>query len=80
MTRLITDAFDSLGPEALTELRRLEDRIARLEAMYAEGFGSPEGVVVGRPGRVYHRLDGGAATSFYVFEGTSGDVTGWAAK
>jgi hypothetical protein len=43
------------------------------------GTGSPEGVVPGRVGAVYRRLDGGASTSLYVKESGS-STTGWVAK
>jgi hypothetical protein len=43
------------------------------------GSGTPEGVVTAPVGAVYHRTDGGAATSFYVKESGSGN-TGWVAK
>jgi len=46
---------------------------------YVEGTGTPEGVVAAFVGSTYGRLDGGAATSFYVKEVGSGD-TGWVAK
>lgn len=74
------EALDGLTPAGRDEMRRLEDRLARLEAMYAAGYGTPEGVVPGRKGRLFHRLDGGAGSCVYVFEGTDGSVTGWVAK
>lgn len=43
------------------------------------GSGSPETVVSAPVGTVYHRTDGGAATSLYVKESGSGN-TGWIAK
>lgn len=47
-----------------------------------EGDGSPEGVVYARQGAIYHRRDGGAATTIYGK--TTGGVstltnTGWVA-
>jgi hypothetical protein len=45
----------------------------------AIGAGSPEGVVTGAVGSVYHRTDGGANTSLYVKESGTGN-TGWVAK
>jgi hypothetical protein len=43
------------------------------------GLGTPEGQITAGVGSIYHRLDGGANTSFYVKEsGTSN--TGWTAK
>lgn len=44
-----------------------------------EGDGSPEGVVVAKPGRLYVDLTGGAGSTLYVKESGTGD-TGWAAK
>lgn len=50
-------------------------RVLRLQY---RGTGSPEGSVVAGVGSVYHRTDGGAATSLYVKESGSGN-TGWVA-
>jgi hypothetical protein len=44
-----------------------------------EDLGTPEGVVSAAIGSIYRRLDGGAATSFYVKESGTGN-TGWVAK
>lgn len=43
------------------------------------GTGSPEGVITAIVGSTYHRIDGGAGTSFYVKESGSGN-TGWVGK
>jgi hypothetical protein len=43
------------------------------------GTGSPNTVVTAPVGSIYHRLDGGAATSFYVKESGTGN-TGWVGK
>ena len=43
------------------------------------GNGSPEGRISAKVGATYHRLDGGAGTSFYVKQSGTGP-TGWAAK
>lgn len=43
------------------------------------GTGSPEGSQTARIGSTYHRVDGGAGTSFYVKESGTGN-TGWVAK
>lgn len=72
--------FPTAPPEAITALYELERRLATLEDSVAVGFGTPEGAVVGRVGRVFRRLDGGAGTALYVFEGTNDTVTGWSAK
>lgn len=45
----------------------------------SRGAGSPEGVLSARVGSTYHRIDGGAGTSFYVKESGSGS-TGWVGK
>lgn len=55
---------------AITSTQSLYDRF---------GSGTPEGAVTAPVGAVYHRTDGGAATSFYVKESGSGN-TGWVAK
>jgi len=44
------------------------------------GFGTPEAVVVAPIGSTYRRLNGGAATSYYVKESGAGLNTGWVAK
>jgi hypothetical protein len=43
------------------------------------GTGSPEGVLTAVKGATFHRLDGGAASCFYVKETATGN-TGWVAK
>jgi hypothetical protein len=43
------------------------------------GYGLPQSVVTATPGSTFQRLDGGAATSFYVKESGTGN-TGWVAK
>lgn len=44
------------------------------------GTGTPLNVVVAGIGSTYHRIDGGAATSFYVKESGAGASTGWVPK
>lgn len=44
-----------------------------------EGTGSPNGLVTAKVGSRYYRLDGGAGTSFYIKESTTGN-TGWVNK
>lgn len=61
-------------------LREMDDEIVRLRGYDAEGFGDPDGVVVGYKGATFRRRDGGAGTCFYVFEGTDGSTSGWVAK
>lgn len=43
------------------------------------GSGTPEGAVTAPVGTIFHRTDGGAATSLYVKESGAGN-TGWVAK
>lgn len=43
------------------------------------GSGSPEGVVTATPASTYRNITGGAGTTFYIKETTSGN-TGWVAK
>jgi len=43
------------------------------------GTGTPEGVVIARPGSIFMRTDGGAGTSHYIKESGTGN-TGWVAK
>ena len=44
------------------------------------GTGSPEGVWAAPVGSIYHRVDGGAGTCFYVKESGAATNTGWVAK
>lgn len=44
------------------------------------GTGSPEGVVTGNVGDVFHRTDGGSGTTLYVKESGTGTNTGWDPK
>lgn len=43
------------------------------------GKGSPEGIIAAPVGSTYHRIDGGAGTSFYVKESGNGKI-GWVGK
>ena len=43
------------------------------------GFGSPEGVIVAEPGRIYVNRSGGATLTLYIKESGQGS-TGWVAK
>lgn len=43
------------------------------------GSGTPEGVVVGNPGDVFFRVDGGSGQAMYVKETGVGTNTGWVA-
>ena len=45
-----------------------------------EGFGTPEANVVARRGSTYRRIDGGAATAFYVKEANDTTSVGWVGK
>jgi hypothetical protein len=56
----------------------LSGRVARFEKT---GTGSPENIVTGDyKGQFYYRDDGGAGTCLYVYEGSPGGNSGWAAK
>ena len=76
LDRTVVLIVDGKPTEELSEfLEHVEDRIN----LSFVGTGTPEGNVTAGVGSIYHRLDGGANTSFYVKEsGTSN--TGWAAK
>lgn len=52
----------------------------RFRRMNKQGTGAPNGVVTADIGCIYHRKDGGAATSIYVKESGMGTNTGWVAK
>jgi hypothetical protein len=52
----------------------------KLATLVFAGIGTPEGKVAARVGATYHRLDGGAATSYYVKESGGNTSSGWAAK
>lgn len=62
-------------PELSEFFEHVEDRIN----LSFVGTGSPESSVTAGVGSIYHRLDGGAGTSFYVKESGTGN-TGWVAK
>jgi len=47
--------------------------------IWRAGNGSPEGVIVAKPGSLYSRLDGGVTTSLYVKTSGVGS-SGWTAK
>lgn len=51
----------------------------RIGLLVYSGKGTPEARVTAGIGATYHRLDGGASTSFYVKESGIGN-TGWVAK
>lgn len=70
----------NVDPAVAELLREMAETINAMAAMDADGYGSPEGVLPGRKGMRYRRIDGGAGTCLYVFEGTNGSTTGWAAK
>jgi hypothetical protein len=48
-------------------------------SLTSSGTGSPEGVVTGSIGDMFHRTDGGASTSLYVKESGTATNTGWVA-
>jgi hypothetical protein len=50
-----------------------------LDLIEAWGTGTPEGAVTAGVGSIYHRTNGGAATSLYVKEAGTGN-TGWVGK
>ena len=49
-------------------------------SLWSSGTGDPNGVIVGSPGDLFSRTDGGAGTSFYVKESGVGTNTGWVGK
>ena len=63
------------SPELSEFFEHIEDRIN----LSFVGTGTPEGNVTAGVSSTYHRLDGGASTSFYVKEANT-DNTGWVAK
>ena len=66
----ITDADTEMYQIANTQVVCYRDK----------GTGSPVGVVDGRIGDTFRRLDGGAATSFYVKESGDWTTAGWVGK
>jgi hypothetical protein len=48
--------------------------------LWSSGTGDPNGVVLGSPGDLYSRTDGGAGTTLYVKESGSATNTGWVGK
>ena len=55
------------------------DRLAEHANLVTSGQGSPEGVVIKPPGRIYLDEDGGAGATLWVKESGTG-ATGWVAK
>jgi hypothetical protein len=49
-------------------------------ALWSSGNGDPNGVVIGSPGDLFSRQDGGAGTSFYVKESGVATNLGWVGK
>ena len=77
-----TTSFPALKRSTTTLQARLADDsgFAATQTLYDRfGSGTPEAAVTAPIGTVYHRTDGGAATSTYVKESGSGN-TGWVAK
>jgi len=62
-------------PEISEFLEHIQSRIN----MSFVGVDSPEGLITAPVGSTYHRLDGGANTSFYVKESGAGNL-GWVGK
>lgn len=62
-------------PEVSEFLEHIQNRIN----LSFVGLGTPEGQITAGVGSIYHRLDGGANTSFYVKESGTGN-TGWVGK
>lgn len=80
MKRLqIASRLANIDPALAEIFREIEEAVDRLSAYDTEGFGDPEGVVVGRKGLRYRRIDGSTGTCLYVFEGTNGTTSGWSA-
>jgi len=67
--------FEKFTKEISEFLEHVQNRIN----MSYVGLGSPEGEISAPVGSIYHRLNGGAGTSFYVKESGTGN-TGWVAK
>lgn len=65
-----------------SELRNSPMAVAvrQLQAYVRWGTGAPNGVVVGSPGMLWLRTDGGAGTTLYVKESGVGTSSGWTAK
>ena len=76
LDRAVIVIVDGKATEELSEFfEHIEDRIN----LSFVGTGTPEGNVTAGVGSTYHRLDGGANTSFYVKEANT-TSSGWVAK
>jgi L-aminopeptidase/D-esterase-like protein len=64
----------------IQSLRDAQANFDKLATLTFAGTGTPEGNVAARVGATYHRLDGGAGTSFYVKETGGTGATGWIGK
>jgi hypothetical protein len=65
--------------QLIKSLKDAQINFEMLSSLIYYGNGSPEGRIPAKVGATYHRLDGGAGTSFYVKQSGTGP-TGWAAK
>ena len=65
--------------EATPELSEFFEHIENRINLSFVGEGTPENIVTAGIGSIYHRLDGGAGTSFYVKESGTGSA-GWVGK
>jgi hypothetical protein len=56
----IASRLANIDPAVAEIFRELEEAINAHQSFDTEGFGDPEGAVVGRKGMRYRRIDGGA--------------------
>jgi hypothetical protein len=75
----IEGRIESLPIEVQEAMRDIVRELNDMRSRVQTGSGSPEGVIVGYPGWIWQRTDGGAGTATYIFEGTAGSATGWVA-
>lgn len=73
----ITDALNGTSGKVATGVAQIALGIG---INVSAGSGSPNGVVLGKPGDLYLNTAGGAGTTLYVKESGSNTKTGWVGK
>lgn len=73
----IEGRIDALPLEAQEVVREIVRELNDLGRRIGRGTGAPENRIIGYRGDVWQRIDGGAKTCVYVFEGTDGTAVGW---
>jgi hypothetical protein len=76
----LAEAERAMTLRGTTPMLRMRHDPTSAESYDLAGVGTPAGVVSAPVGSTFRRLDGGAATTFYVKESGGSGNTGWVAK